>query len=64
MAVDAGVAVDRAQQVQIAHDRRRAQVEDLGDGGLDPLDRDRMGSEGLTLCKSYTPLVLFVLTVE
>src|SRR5690606_41671247 len=47
VAVGAGVPVDRTQEVERVDDRGGAQVEDLGDGGRDPLHRHRLGAEGL-----------------
>src|SRR5690606_18871391 len=39
--------VDRTEQVELLHDRRRAQVEYLGDGLLDALHRPGLGAERL-----------------
>src|SRR3954454_7651860 len=47
VAVRGRLLVDRAQQVEVADDRGRAEVEDLVDGLLDPLDGDGLGAEGL-----------------
>ena len=47
MAVGRGLGVDRAQQVEVADDRGRAQVEDLEHGLLDLLVGDDAGAEGL-----------------
>ena len=47
VAVRRGLSEDRLAQVQRAHDRRRAQVERLGDGAGDALDRNRLGAERL-----------------
>src|SRR5699024_10703183 len=46
VAVIGGLSVDRSEQIQRAHDRRRTQVEDLGDGALDVLHRRFLGAEG------------------
>src|SRR5690606_26066457 len=47
VSVGRGLRVDRAQQVQITHDRRRTQVEDLEHGLADRVDRDGLGAEGV-----------------
>src|SRR4051794_3461580 len=47
VAIRRGLPVNRTEQVQIADDRGRAQVEDLVDGGTDLLGRHLLGAEGL-----------------
>ena len=45
VAVCRGLRVDRTTQVEVAQDRRGAQVEVLGDQLLDPRDRNALGAE-------------------
>ena len=47
VAVRGGLRVDRAAQVEVAHDRGRAQVEVLADELLDPRDGTLLGAEAL-----------------
>src|SRR6516162_9756074 len=42
-----GLCVDRPEQLEVPHDRGRAQVEDLQDGILDLPHRDLLGTEAL-----------------
>src|SRR5690349_16877566 len=47
VAVGGRLGVDGAQQVQVADDRGRTQVEDLVDGLVDRVDFGLLGAEGL-----------------
>src|SRR5699024_10634663 len=45
VAISGGLSVDRSEQIQLAQDRRRTQVEDLGDAALDVLHRRLLGAD-------------------